>query len=53
METILQDIKKTLLERLQADEDSHSKIPVFGGVRHGKFPYVATIDSSGMKFSSL
>ena len=28
---------------MQADEDTHSKIPVFGGVRHGEFPYTAII----------
>lgn len=46
-ETILQDIKKTLSERLHVDESTHSKIPVFGGVRQGEFPYKVAIDSSG------
>ncbi|KAF8150236.1 hypothetical protein B0H34DRAFT_811419 [Crassisporium funariophilum] len=45
-ETVLQDIKKTLLERLQANEGTHSKIPVFGRVRQGEFPYKAVIDSA-------
>ncbi|KAF8055318.1 hypothetical protein FPV67DRAFT_1789064 [Lyophyllum atratum] len=40
-ETKLRDITETLSERLHADDTTRSKIPVFGAVRQGEFPYKA------------
>ena len=53
-ETALQEIKKMLLDQLQADEGMHSKIPVFGGICQGEFPYMVplALNLAG-KFSSL
>jgi len=46
-ETEMQRIQETLLERLHTDESSHTKIPLFGTVREGAFPYTAVIDLPG------
>ena len=50
-QTILQDIEKTLLGRLHADEGARSKIPLLFG--EGKFPHTAAISSSGQSSFSL
>ena len=46
-ETELQGIQETLLERLGIEENIRSKIPLFGAVREGAFPYSAAIDPPG------
>ncbi|KAF8867765.1 hypothetical protein CPB84DRAFT_1859091 [Gymnopilus junonius] len=37
----LQEIRLSLLRRLQEDENTRSKIPVYGKVRDGAFPYTS------------
>jgi len=49
-ETEMQAIQETLLERLCTDESSRAKIPLFGVVREGAFPYCAVIDLPGTYF---
>ena len=49
-ETEMQGIQETLLERLHTDESSRSKIPLFGVVREGAFPYGTILDSPGMLY---
>lgn len=52
-QTVLHNIQNTLSERLLADEETtRSKIPVFGGVRQGEFPYKVVFDSAS-KFISF
>jgi hypothetical protein len=42
----LQEIKLCLFQRLQEDENTRSKIPIYGKVRDGAFPYTSTNTSS-------
>jgi hypothetical protein len=49
----LQEIKLSLLQQLQEDENTCSKIPVYGKVHDGAFPYTSTNHSSLYFFSSL
>lgn len=38
----INEIKNVLAQRVHEDDDLRQKIPVFGEVRDGKFPYSAT-----------
>jgi hypothetical protein len=46
----LQEIKLNLLQQLQEDENACSKIPVYGKVRDGAFPYTSINHSSHYVF---
>jgi len=52
MDNYFQEIKLSLLCQLQEDENTHSKIPLYGLVRDGAFPYTS-MNPSGQYSSSI